>query len=42
MIKVTIFNEYIHEVEHENIRAIYPEGMHMAIKKFLEDDGRFV
>ena len=32
-IKVTIWNEYRHEVTNEAIRAIYPEGMHKAIGK---------
>jgi len=38
MIRVTIYNEFLHEQTHEGIRAIYPEGIHMAIKNFLEDD----
>ena len=41
MIKVTIFNEFIHEVEQEAAKAVYPNGMHMAIKEFLDADGRF-
>ncbi|MCQ2520682.1 MAG: ThuA domain-containing protein, partial [Lachnospiraceae bacterium] len=36
MIKVTIFNENIHETRQEEIRAIYPKGMHGCIKEFLE------
>jgi trehalose utilization protein len=38
MINVTIFNEYHHEVTLEEVRAIYPEGIHGAIKGFLEKD----
>lgn len=36
MIRVTIFNENIHETRQEEIRAIYPQGMHGCIKEFLE------
>ena len=42
MIRVTIFNEYIHELEHESVKAVYPDGMHAVIKDFLNADGRFV
>ncbi|MDD4688841.1 MAG: ThuA domain-containing protein [Eubacteriales bacterium] len=40
MIKVTVWNEYVHEVESEVIRAVYPDGIHGCIKEFLqtEDD----
>ena len=38
MIKVTIFNEYVHEKEQEEIRAVYPEGIHNAIKQGIECD----
>jgi len=38
MINVTIWNEYRHEREEESIREIYPEGIHTAIKNFLECD----
>ena len=38
MINVTIYNEYIHEREDESIRAVYPEGIHMCIKRFLEQE----
>lgn len=38
MIKVTIFNEYIHEQIQESVRKIYPHGIHNAIKAFLECD----
>ena len=38
MIRVTVFNEYIHEKEDEGVRKIYPEGIHSAIKAFLEKD----
>lgn len=40
MIKVAIYNEFLHERSHEEVRAIYPDGIHMCIKQFLdaEDD----
>lgn len=34
-IRVTIWNEYRHEREKERIRAIYPNGMHAAIRDYL-------
>lgn len=36
MIRVTVWNEYIHEREYEGIGKIYPEGIHGCIGKFLE------
>lgn len=38
MIKVTIFNEFRHEKEKESIRAIYPDGIHGAIKAGIEEE----
>ena len=38
-IRVTVWNEYLHEVQFEEIRAIYPEGIHGCIAAFLEKDG---
>lgn len=38
MIKVTVWHEYAHEIIDENVRKIYPDGMHIAIKNFLNDD----
>lgn len=35
MIKVTVWNEYIHEREYEGIREIYPKGIHGCIADFL-------
>lgn len=39
MIKVTIWNEYYHERESEEIAAIYPKGIHGTIAEFLEKEG---
>ena len=38
MIKVTVFNENLHEVEDPAVRAVYPTGIHGAVKEFLESD----
>ncbi len=34
-INVTIWNEFYHEQHDEPVKAIYPKGIHMAIKEFL-------
>lgn len=34
-IRVTIWNEFRHEKTKENVRAIYPNGLHAAIGEFL-------
>ena len=38
MIRVTIWNEYLHERESEEIRKIYPDGIHGCIKAFLKEE----
>ena len=38
-IKVTVWNEYLHEVEVPEIGEIYPEGIHNCIGKFLKEAG---
>lgn len=38
-IRVTVWNEYIHERQEEGVRAIYPEGIHGCIRDFLADAG---
>ncbi|MBO5648434.1 MAG: ThuA domain-containing protein [Clostridia bacterium] len=35
-IRVTIWNEYVHEVYEDAVREIYPLGIHGCIKEFLE------
>lgn len=37
-IQVTVWNEFIHEVTKEEVRKIYPDGIHGAIKGFLETE----
>ena len=38
MINVTIYNEYIHELQNEKVGEIYPDGIHGAIKNLLSED----
>lgn len=35
MIRVTVWNEYKHEREYENIGKVYPKGIHGCIAEFL-------
>lgn len=35
MIRVTVWNEYFHETISEEVRKLYPEGIHGAIAEFL-------
>ncbi len=36
MIKVTIFNEFIHEQQNPLVQAIYPDGIHKALANVLD------
>ncbi len=38
MIKVTIYNEFFHEKHNDDVKAVYPEGIHMALKQQLQDE----
>ncbi len=38
MIRVTIFNEFLHEQTDEKVREIYPHGIHSEIADFLRSD----
>ena len=38
MIRVTVWNENLHEQSSEEVRAIYPEGIHGCIAGFLGED----
>lgn len=38
MIRVTVWNEYLHEVNQQEVAAIYPDGIHGCIKAFLEEN----
>ena len=35
-IRVTVWNEFVHERELPEIAAVYPDGIHGAIREFLE------
>ncbi|MBQ8171883.1 MAG: ThuA domain-containing protein [Oscillospiraceae bacterium] len=35
MIRVTVWNEYLHEINQPEVAAIYPEGIHGCIAEFL-------
>jgi len=37
IIKVTVWNEYIHEKKDEEVARVYPEGIHGAIASFLNE-----
>lgn len=39
MIRVTIWNEYIHEVEEPSVSALYPGGIHEVLCRLLAEDG---
>ncbi len=38
MINVTVWNEFRHEKEDEEVKAVYPTGIHNCIKDFLSKD----
>ena len=38
MTKIIIWNEFIHEIENEEVKSIYPDGIHNCIKDFLSND----
>lgn len=38
MIRVTVFNEFVHEKTDEKVKSIYPDGIHKALKENLSDD----
>jgi trehalose utilization protein len=38
-INVTVWNEGRHEKEHEEVKKIYPDGIHSVLSKFLSSQG---
>lgn len=38
MIRVLVWNEFVHEKNDEAVKAIYPEGIHKAIAGFLSEN----
>ena len=41
-LKVTIWNEYRHEKTHEEVRNVYPDGLHAPIAEHLRSEGMTV
>lgn len=39
MINVTIWNEFVHENIHDEVKAVYPEGIHAALAAGLDGNG---
>jgi trehalose utilization protein len=39
MIKVTVWNEFLHENQHEEVRKVYPDGIHNALAAGIGTDG---
>lgn len=37
-ITVIVWNEFVHEREHEAVKAVYPDGIHQVIASFLKTD----
>jgi trehalose utilization protein len=40
-VRVTVWNEYLHELENEVVRAIYPDGIHVALAAGIASRGGF-
>jgi trehalose utilization protein len=38
-LRVTVWNEGVHEKTHEEVRKVYPDGIHSVIAKSLQDQG---
>src|SRR6266540_2311265 len=38
-LRVTVWNEGVHEKTHEEVRKVYPDGMHTVIAKSLREQG---
>jgi len=41
MIRVTVWNEFLHEKEDAAVKKIYPDGIHQAIARFLNQQPDF-
>ncbi|SEB27317.1 ThuA domain-containing protein [Paenibacillus sp. 276b] len=39
MINVTIWNEFVHEKIHDEVKEVYPDGLHMALANGLGGEG---
>ena len=40
-IRVTVWNEFRHEIRNENVKSVYPDGMHKVIGEGLLETGDF-
>ena len=40
-IRVTVWNEFYHEQHKENVRKVYPDGIHNTIKAKLLEQGDY-
>lgn len=40
MLRVTVWNEFKHEQIHEEVRSVYPDGIHRAIAEGLIESGQ--
>ncbi|HEY0009147.1 MAG TPA: ThuA domain-containing protein [Tepidisphaeraceae bacterium] len=38
-IRVTVWNEFRHEVKNAQVKAVYPDGIHQAIARHLKEQG---
>src|SRR5687767_12726535 len=38
MIKVTVWNEFLHEKIHDEVKKVYPDGIHQALAKGIAGD----
>lgn len=38
-LRVTVWNEFLHETRYEAIKKVYPEGIHGCIAAFLKENG---
>ena len=38
MTKVTIYNEFFHERHHDEVKKLYPQGIHMTLKEQLQEE----
>jgi trehalose utilization protein len=41
-LRVTVWNEFRHEKVHEQIRSVYPDGIHAVLARRLREDGHLV
>lgn len=38
MVRVTVWNEFLHEKEHEEVRQVYPNGIHNALAEGIRTE----